>query len=693
MGMKVLPCKPSGEQNKAPLIRNGFKAASADTGQIRSWWQQWPNALIGVAIPDHYIVLDIDPRNGASIEALEAVTGPLPETLTSWSGRGDGGRHLWFHKPAQEISSRQLPKGVDLKAGGKGYVIVPPSLHPATGKPYVWTGTSVAELPVSAIDALAPRKPPVTLPAPVSEHPGNLNGLVRSVAEAVEGERNAKLYWAACRAFDHGNDDIIQDLFEAALSVGLTESEASSTIDSARRTERQQPEPFVPRGEIPHTSPILETQNNRSDDIPTNWNSPDSDNSPDFANPQNEESDSSVESGNAPGSITDAEPLATWQPLDLTQYVDGTFKPAQPSLMTRDDGVGLLYPGLVHSLNGESESGKSMIAIGETSIQLKAGHRVLFLDYESDPATVVDRLLKMGTPKNAITEHLHYAQPEVDPVTSTVHELHQWQQILSTEYTLAVIDGVTEALGTSSASSMDNDEVAHWMRKVPRAIADHTGAATLLIDHVTKSRDTRGRFAIGAQSKLSSLSGAAYMVEPLEPIGVGMTGRLQVKVAKDRPGQVRAHSVGWDKTDRLAIIAEAVIDSTDPAQIIYRLEAPTPPPAPTDPLDEIQEKILQSIKTLQQDAPPSWNKIRNDVSGRNEVKRQALDQLIDAGKVIVTSGPNRSKLHTVPGSPVPVVPVVPPIGGGTTGQPTGPKPQLSRGQPGTTGDNPESETP
>lgn len=273
---------------------------------------------------------------------------------------------------------------------------------------------------------------------------------------------------------------------------------------------------------------------------------------------------------------------------------------------------------------------------------------MLFLDYESDPATVVDRLLKMGTPKGAITEHLHYAQPEVDPVTSTVHELQQWQQILSTEYTLAVIDGVTEALGTSSASSMDNDEVAHWIRKVPRAIADHTGAATVLIDHVTKSREGRGRFAIGAQAKLSSLSGAAYMVEPLEPLGVGMEGRLQIKVAKDRPGSVRPHSVGWDKTDRLAIIAEAVIDSTDPAQIVYRLESPTPPPTPADADAELKAKIIASIRALQKVDPPSWNKIRADVSGSTDAKKHALTELIADGKVIVTTGPRNSKLHTVP---------------------------------------------
>src|SRR5699024_3352517 len=206
------------------------------------------------------------PRHGASMEALEAVTGPLPETMTSWSGRNDGGRHLWFVKPEGNFSSRNLPPGVDLKEGGKGYVIAPPSVHPDTGQPYQWgKECPFAELPAQAVEALAPPKPRVTLPAPVSEHSGNLNGLVRSVSEAVEGERNEKLFWASCRAFDHGDDAVIQDLFEAALSVGLTDSEASATIDSARRTERQQPEPFIPNGNF---SPPVQNRTPASNDAP-----------------------------------------------------------------------------------------------------------------------------------------------------------------------------------------------------------------------------------------------------------------------------------------------------------------------------------------------------------------------------------------------------------------------------------------
>jgi hypothetical protein len=277
-------------------------------------------------VPEDITIFDIDIRNGGSLEALENLFGcEIPETLTVWSGRNDGGCHLYFKKPAREISARQLPPGVDLRKPGVHYVLIPPALHNETGQPYTWNNVPyVAELPQQAVDALAPRKPSVTLPAPVSEHSGNLTGLVRSVSEAVEGERNEKLFWASCRAFDHGNDDIIQDLFEAALSVGLTESEASSTIDSARRTERQQPEPFVPG--VANATPIQ-----------TDLNSPESDNSDnhqDFANPQNKESDSSVESdnsagnnkgdsspnGNAPGSNNDAELVAA-QPSDFAMDV------------------------------------------------------------------------------------------------------------------------------------------------------------------------------------------------------------------------------------------------------------------------------------------------------------------------------------------------------------------------------------
>jgi Bifunctional DNA primase/polymerase, N-terminal len=70
-----------------------------DPDQIKAWWIRWPNATIGARVPESLLVIDVDPRNGGSLAELESLTGPLPATLTAWSGRDDGGRHLYFRRP------------------------------------------------------------------------------------------------------------------------------------------------------------------------------------------------------------------------------------------------------------------------------------------------------------------------------------------------------------------------------------------------------------------------------------------------------------------------------------------------------------------------------------------------------------------------------------------------------------------
>jgi hypothetical protein len=79
-----------------------------------------------------------------------------------------------------------------------------------------------------------------------ARHPERvLEGLARTVAEAREGGRNAALYWAACRAFEHvaaGELDerhALDELSMAALATGLGGGEIRATIGSAERTTRE----------------------------------------------------------------------------------------------------------------------------------------------------------------------------------------------------------------------------------------------------------------------------------------------------------------------------------------------------------------------------------------------------------------------------------------------------------------------
>lgn len=64
------------------------------------------------------------------------------------------------------------------------------------------------------------------------------------VRAAHEGQRNTRLFWAACRAYEHGfGDDLADALTDAAISTGLTEQEARAAIASAARltTPRRSP--------------------------------------------------------------------------------------------------------------------------------------------------------------------------------------------------------------------------------------------------------------------------------------------------------------------------------------------------------------------------------------------------------------------------------------------------------------------
>lgn len=212
-------------------------------------------------------------------------------------------------------------------------------------------------------------------------------------------------------------------------------------------------------------------------------------------------------------------------------------------MLTRTDGKSLLYPGLVHSIHGESESGKSWVSQYAVAHCLRLDQDVLVIDNESDAASYVQRLILLRVTREQIRTHLSYVRPESSPNTSAV-ELAAFERMLGQPYRLTIIDGVTDSMSLFGLSIKDNDEVARWMRSLPRRIADQTGAAVVLIDHVVKSSDNQGRFAIGAQSKMAGLTGAAYVVEVVEALGVGRKGELALRVGKDRPGAVRGRGTG-----------------------------------------------------------------------------------------------------------------------------------------------------
>jgi hypothetical protein len=233
-GWEVFPCR----RDKSPITRHGYKEATTDLAIIAGWWRLWPDASIGASVPASSLVIDIDPRRSGDLAKLIELVGPLPATLTVWSGRNDGGRHLYFRRPSDLVTaSTRLPQGIDLKDGGKGYCIMPPSIHPATGEPYRWEIHEPAIMPYRLQELL--RFLPAVRRTMTANGARNGAGLIRKVAETPEGDRHDVLVWAAgCAIKDGILDQIEKDLVAASVSTGYPEKSALDTIASMRRSVR-----------------------------------------------------------------------------------------------------------------------------------------------------------------------------------------------------------------------------------------------------------------------------------------------------------------------------------------------------------------------------------------------------------------------------------------------------------------------
>ncbi|MEU5975619.1 bifunctional DNA primase/polymerase [Streptomyces sp. NPDC047315] len=166
----------------------------------------------------------------------------IPETVTVLTP--SGGRHLWLTGPADVVvpnSASRLAPGIDVRGAG-GYLVGPGSVTPQ-GRYRLAPGSArltPAPCPRALLHLVAPPARPHH-PSPATARaagPGRAQGqgLVHFVLAAHEGQRNTRLFWAACRAYENGFGDALADaLVNAAVRAGLTEREARATIDSARR--------------------------------------------------------------------------------------------------------------------------------------------------------------------------------------------------------------------------------------------------------------------------------------------------------------------------------------------------------------------------------------------------------------------------------------------------------------------------
>ncbi len=166
VGLDVVCCAPRESPGKHPigdLVPRGLSEATSNEAVIRSWWGRVPDASPALAlVASDLIAFDIDYYHGdrEKLAALEAVLGPLPDTVVQASGSGEGA-HLIYQAPPFPIRGVIVPPGFDsgVTMRGRNYIVLAPSTHLSGGR-YAWYPgrapweVSVATLPPTWLEAL-----------------------------------------------------------------------------------------------------------------------------------------------------------------------------------------------------------------------------------------------------------------------------------------------------------------------------------------------------------------------------------------------------------------------------------------------------------------------------------------------------------------------------------------------------------
>jgi Bifunctional DNA primase/polymerase, N-terminal len=247
-GWEVFPIAPRG---KTPLTKRGLHDATSDEGLVAAWWEERPQANIGLNCgASGLLVVDVDGEEAARAwgEVCD-LHGGLPmmkAVATTKVAATARGFHFYFVGQGPSSASR-VAAGVDTRGLG-GYTILPPSVH-ATGVRYRWLGAAdPLPLPGWLGDALErPFGEPLVVgerrPLPrglVCTWYGRtaLAGLEEDMLAAREGWRNDtlnRLGYRAGRLAAAGELELgyaERTLVAAAISVGLPEDEALRTYRS-----------------------------------------------------------------------------------------------------------------------------------------------------------------------------------------------------------------------------------------------------------------------------------------------------------------------------------------------------------------------------------------------------------------------------------------------------------------------------
>lgn len=243
-GRKIFPCKVN---EKKPIIAGGFKNASSDPDQIKTWWENHPDANIGLVTGKdaNLVVIDVDVKdNAGGIKSLKQLENNYGQFDTLMVHSPSGGIHYYFEYPQGNYDIRSttgLRPGIDVRANG-GYIIAPGST--IDGIPYQFDDKDkeIAELPDELLKILITKSiKPKSISRNQVYHASQQNSLIG----IKKGYRDVTIYKHSCVL---RKNDVPYDVAESqVLTIAhncippFPDNEAIKCLRSAFRSFKPKP--------------------------------------------------------------------------------------------------------------------------------------------------------------------------------------------------------------------------------------------------------------------------------------------------------------------------------------------------------------------------------------------------------------------------------------------------------------------
>ena len=352
-----------------------------------------------------------------------------------------------------------------------------------------------------------------------------------------------------------------------------------------------------------------------------------------------------------------------WQRINLADPAYAV-PPDPPTIL------GLIYDGKRHVISGPPESTKTLVAYILLLEAQRAGQTVAIVDFEMGPTAARRLLGDVGATENEIAA-IHYYEPDSPPANG---------------YLALVVAGVRFVLIDAAAGAYDTSGLDDNARKDAEAFARtwirplwQAGVTTLVVDHVTKNADTRGKFTIGSERKVGQAD-VHISLEAVKSLSRGHTGIVKATVHKDRPGFLPrptacmfhlssdpdTHIISWEQKEPIAV--EPVTGEF--RHTIY------------------MERVS---KVMESNPGHAWskNELEDAVEGKRDHIRQALNELVTDEHVIATESGKWLRYTLVR----PFAPGSPPVRPGEHATNLAPSPHPLRGGQGEGRGEPGEENP